>query len=67
MAKKDMKTRTVSHMKKDVTADKAHANAKMRETVDVEWFKSPVGTLRIRFEEETPQNAYKLFTEKDDE
>ena len=61
----DPKTRSIQHVNGTKKDSKAMVNARNKEVVDVEWVKSPINSFTMRFEEETSQNAYQLFTELD--
>jgi hypothetical protein len=66
IGEKKMSKRSINHSDGKKAA-KTMANAKEQETVKVEWNKTNIGNFTVRFEEEAPKNAYKLFTELDND
>ena len=42
---KDRKSKTVYHINKDLSSNKAYANARKKETVDVKWESTPSWTI----------------------
>ena len=66
MNKKDGKSKTIYHLNKDVPSDKAYANARKKEGIDVKWEATPTWNV-ISFNQPIEStNDYKLFTEKSD-
>ena len=64
MPKKDRKSKTIYHNSKDISSDKAYANARKKETVDVKWETTPSWTVMSYNPNNTDtSNNYKLFTD----